>query len=503
MASATKTVLFTDLEDYTAAVSEMDRAQLHALIEEHEQKVASVLEQNGGQIVKSIGDSFLTIFDSATDAIKAGISLLASLQDDPDFNVRIGISTGDVEEIGDDYFGPCVNLASRILSQTPSEEIWFSQSTFLAMNTSEIAWDEVGMFMFKGFFREMPVYRALSRHLFHPSTEFQKAAQEHDVVVHHYGEPVSGITANNVVVVVNAPCDKEGQNDICSKLSFVPIQQLWICGYYLSPKDRYSWLDRGGKWLISDDSVAEEILSLESEDDISAGFTIILARDRPHISLSGLALPRPPIADVIGYRYYFDRKGRWSSQSNAPLLSIQVSTTTVILHVLSHGAEIDRVSVPVGTEFELSKNSTIKIQEHLLNYIHVANRALWGLIDGVDECHLYLEEGEQIELGREFATSSFSLRNSRRQTNLIWAATPQAGKLKKQGFTLERGLVGRKQVQIAAKGASFTVTQVHPHCSSHMISDGDCITLQEKQTYEFRGLQKLILGTNVFSILFQ
>ena len=174
MASSTKTVLFTDLEDYTAAVSEMDRAQLHSLILEHEQKVASVLEQHGGQVVKNIGDSFLTIFDSATDAIKAGISLIASLQDDPDFNVRIGIATGDVEKIGDDFFGPCVNLASRILSETPSEEIWFSQSTLLAMNTSELAWDEVGAFLFKGFFREMPVYRALSRHLFIPVQSFKK-----------------------------------------------------------------------------------------------------------------------------------------------------------------------------------------------------------------------------------------------------------------------------------------------------------------------------------------
>ena len=62
LASSTKTVLFTDLEDYTAAVSEMDRAQLHSLILEHEQKVASVLEQHGGQVVKNIGDSFFNDF---------------------------------------------------------------------------------------------------------------------------------------------------------------------------------------------------------------------------------------------------------------------------------------------------------------------------------------------------------------------------------------------------------------------------------------------------------
>ena len=304
-------------------------------------------------------------------------------------------------------------------------------------------------------------------------------------------------------MVTNAPGDHKSQERICALLSFVPIDQIWICGYYLSPKDRYSWIDRGGHWLIADDSLAEDSLVTDPEDDVSVSFTIILERDRLHLSLSGLALPRPPIADVIGFRYYFDRKGRWSSQSKSPFFSVQVSMTTVVLHVLGSGVEINKKSVPVGSQTELRQNSTITIQNHILQYVHVGNRALWGFFDGVDECYLFLDEGEKIELGREFATKEFSLRNSRRQNNLIWTATPHAEKLRKQGFTLERGLVGRKQVQIAAKKSGFMVTQVHPHCASHMISEGKCITLEENKTYEFCGLQKLVLGTNVFSILFQ
>ena len=221
------------------------------------------------------------------------------------------------------------------------------------------------------------------------------------------------------------------------------------------------------------------------------------------MSLSGLALPRLPIADVIGFRYYFDRKGRWSSQSKSPYFSVQVSTSSVMFHVLSRGVEVDRKGIPVGSQIELRKDCTITIQQYVLHYTHIEDRSLWGVFDGVDECHLFLDEDEKIELGREFATKQFSLRNSRRQSNLIWMATPQAEQLRKQGFTLERGLVGRKQVQLAAKKTSFMVTQVHPHCSSHMISEGKCITLEEKKTYEFNGLQKLVLGTNVFSILFQ
>ena len=503
MSTSTKTVLFTDLEDYTASVSEMDRAQLHALIEEHEQKVAFVLEQHGGRIVKSIGDSFLSIFDSATDAIKAGLALQTSLQDDPDFNVRIGIATGDVEEIGDDFFGSCVNLASRILSQTPSKEIWFAQSTFLAMNPSEIAWDEVGRFLFKGFFFEMPVYRAIPLHAFTPSEEFLKITNTLDVVVYRYGDPVPIITRNDVIVVLNVPTDSKGQEMICSHLSFVPIQQIWLCGYYLSPKDRYSWSSKGGKWLIGDDLMIQRSLQKVEEEEDSEGQTIILTRDRVFLSLSGLALPRPPIADVIGYRYYLDREGNWSSLSQNPLLSVQVSLNSVVLHILTSGVSINRNPVFAGKEIELTKDSLISVQNFQLSYIHFGNKVLWGMFDGVDECQLFLEEGERIELGREFATSTFSLRNSRQQGHLIWASTGSAEQLKRQGFTLERGLVGRKQVVVESQNKGFLITQLHPHCPSYIIHDGECSSLAVQKQHLLCGMQKLILGTNVFSINFQ
>jgi hypothetical protein len=184
-------------------------------------------------------------------------------------------------------------------------------------------------------------------------------------------------------------------------------------------------------------------------------------------------------------------------------LSIQVSKKSVLLHILSHDVQLDRKLLSLGQECVLDRDMEIVVHEHSISYIHIENRALWGILDGVDECRLYLEEGEQIELGREFATSLFSLRNSKRQSNLIWAATPQSENLKKQGFTLERGLVGRKQVVVEAAKQGYSITQLHPHCPSHIVDDGDCTVLNPHKQYQLRGLQKLVLGTNVFSILFQ
>ena len=53
MPTRTLTVLFTDMANYTAAVSSSDRNRLRQLISEHEEKVAQVLESSGGTVVKN------------------------------------------------------------------------------------------------------------------------------------------------------------------------------------------------------------------------------------------------------------------------------------------------------------------------------------------------------------------------------------------------------------------------------------------------------------------
>ena len=48
------------------------------------------------------------------------------------------MTTGDVEEIDGDAFGEPVNLAARILAQTPAGEIWFAVGTRACMNDAEL-----------------------------------------------------------------------------------------------------------------------------------------------------------------------------------------------------------------------------------------------------------------------------------------------------------------------------------------------------------------------------
>ena len=137
MATATRTVLFTDLAGYTARVSRADRESLRQILDEHRQVVEPIMSRNGGRIVKNLGDSYMCLMRSATDGIKAGLEIIEAMRGPGGDTIRISVETGDVEEIDGDAFGEPANLSARILSKTPAGELWFGPGTRACMTESE------------------------------------------------------------------------------------------------------------------------------------------------------------------------------------------------------------------------------------------------------------------------------------------------------------------------------------------------------------------------------
>ena len=103
--TATRTVFFTDLANYTAKVSGTDREGLRRILREHEQMVRPIVERRNGRIIKNIGDSFLCLFPAATDALRAALEVQDSTREGKAPTIRIAVTTGDVEEIDGDAFG--------------------------------------------------------------------------------------------------------------------------------------------------------------------------------------------------------------------------------------------------------------------------------------------------------------------------------------------------------------------------------------------------------------
>ena len=79
MGTATRTVVFTDLANYTAKVARSDREGLRRILDEHQQLIEPICARNQGRIVKNLGDSFMILFPAATDALRASLDIIEFL----------------------------------------------------------------------------------------------------------------------------------------------------------------------------------------------------------------------------------------------------------------------------------------------------------------------------------------------------------------------------------------------------------------------------------------
>ena len=168
MTSRVLTVMFTDIKGFTDRTSKTSREQLLSLLDAHEQLLLPIAHKFNGHLVKTIGDSLLLTFESPTNAVLCAMLMQEKLRDynnqqneDEIINVRIAINSGEVEERKGDIFGEAVNIAARIEGITEVDEIYFTESVYLAMNKAEVPSSEVGKRLLKGIPEVIKVYRVI------------------------------------------------------------------------------------------------------------------------------------------------------------------------------------------------------------------------------------------------------------------------------------------------------------------------------------------------------
>ncbi|MBI2448238.1 adenylate/guanylate cyclase domain-containing protein [Candidatus Microgenomates bacterium] len=165
------TIMFTDMKGFTSRTSTHTREQIESLIDSQEKLIRPIFAQYKGKIVKTIGDAFMVVFESPTNAVLCGVKIQEELlqynakeSDDEKMEIRIGINSGEVNIRGDDYFGEAVNIASRIESIAETNEVYFSDSVYLSMNKNEVPSAEIGVRHLKGIPDNVKVYRVLRSH---------------------------------------------------------------------------------------------------------------------------------------------------------------------------------------------------------------------------------------------------------------------------------------------------------------------------------------------------
>jgi predicted ATPase/class 3 adenylate cyclase len=131
--TGTVTFVFTDIEGSTRLVQTLGEAWVGAL-DDHNRLVRRAIEDRGGTVVKTEGDSFFAVFPAAADALVAAADAQRALAahpwpDDSAVRSRIGVHTGTGVLGGDDYVGIDVHRAARIAAAAHGGQTVLSEAT--------------------------------------------------------------------------------------------------------------------------------------------------------------------------------------------------------------------------------------------------------------------------------------------------------------------------------------------------------------------------------------
>ena len=162
------TIMFTDIVGFSDLVAKLSRIESENLLKKHDRILNRIIRRFRGKTVKSIGDSFLVVFRSPTDAVLCGMAIQDALWeanlDEGVINpivIRVAINAGEVRLTSHDVFGDAVNIASRLEQVTPAGAVYLTESVYLAMSKSEVKLARVDSYQFKGIEEKINVYSAV------------------------------------------------------------------------------------------------------------------------------------------------------------------------------------------------------------------------------------------------------------------------------------------------------------------------------------------------------
>ncbi|TMG81335.1 MAG: adenylate/guanylate cyclase domain-containing protein, partial [Betaproteobacteria bacterium] len=129
------TFLFTDIEGSTR-LWEQEPERMRPALARHDAIARAAVEGHRGIVVKTAGDGVHATFDDPLDAIGATLQLQQALADSTAtggiaFRVRCGLHLGVDERRDNDFFGPAVNRAARIMSVAHGGQVLLSEAVAL------------------------------------------------------------------------------------------------------------------------------------------------------------------------------------------------------------------------------------------------------------------------------------------------------------------------------------------------------------------------------------
>lgn len=122
------TVLFTDIVDSTGQSSAAGDRRWREILDSHDRITRSLVDEQGGRVVKSTGDGLLALFPMPSQGVECARAMLTQL-DGIGLAIRAGLHAGELEVREDgDISGLAVNLAARVEQAASDGELWVSST---------------------------------------------------------------------------------------------------------------------------------------------------------------------------------------------------------------------------------------------------------------------------------------------------------------------------------------------------------------------------------------
>lgn len=129
-------VIFADLSGSTGLYSKVGDQKAHEMVDRALADLSDIIKENFGEVIKTIGDEILAVFEHGPSALEAIFHMQKILELSEaytavpgGFKIRVGIQQGSVIVENKDVFGNAVNTAARIVAMAKANQILTTQET--------------------------------------------------------------------------------------------------------------------------------------------------------------------------------------------------------------------------------------------------------------------------------------------------------------------------------------------------------------------------------------
>jgi predicted ATPase/class 3 adenylate cyclase len=159
-------VIYADMVGYSRLIGLDDAGTLERLRALRKNLIEPAIDEHGGRIVQTGGDSFLVVFDSIEGAVRCAIKVQQEVpihdHDQPpnrSIRFRVGINIGDAIADGTDLHGDAVNVAARLQAECPPGGICLTRSVRDHVHGRlDLAFEELGALNLKNIARPVEAF---------------------------------------------------------------------------------------------------------------------------------------------------------------------------------------------------------------------------------------------------------------------------------------------------------------------------------------------------------